>query len=525
MNAQDGINDPRVADILAEARAEHSRQEAQRLAHEEAQSARASIFEAFRRVHDCTMDRLSGELGRESTLEEFYRSWADEISHLGTVLKDAGLAERVEQMPPGTKEKEYARQMVKLGLEGRTEEIVALFRLTDGLPDLRNGLANWLRYDLQEEILAQKSSTGLKTTLDETPAVPDQLDSTGPPVEMDQQDKAALRERQEVKLRDLLKTDGGAQRIRALYEEITGEQTPVATYINSLFPAILDRQVEESEVAITLKEFFPDAEGIQSLSPQNAGERLLFFFEEMVAKNQNRNAIKRDYIGGSFPVQHYPIEIQEAITTVFLEGWEWLATNGMIVRENKRDSFILSRRGAEYLKKQKENESRFVIFYSWQSDLPGTLNHYFIQDCIEEAIVGLSSMEAKLLPCVDRDTQGELGAPDIADTILRKIDNCDMFIADISIVARSAKTRPTSNPNVLFELGYAVSRLGWDRVTNVVNLGSGKVEELPFDLRKRRVVRYTLVKDEIKKSAKTMLVEAFKLQIAACIEKGKLIPK
>lgn len=35
---------------------------------------------------------------------------------------------------------------------------------------------------------------------------------------------------------------------------------------------------------------------------------------------------------------------------------------------------------------------------------------------------------------VDRDTKNELGSPDIVNTIFAKIDECDLFVADISII-------------------------------------------------------------------------------------------
>ena len=34
---------------------------------------------------------------------------------------------------------------------------------------------------------------------------------------------------------------------------------------------------------------------------------------------------------------------------------------------------------------------------------------------------------------IDRDTQGLAGAPDIGDSIYEKIDNADIFIADVTM--------------------------------------------------------------------------------------------
>jgi hypothetical protein len=161
----------------------------------------------------------------------------------------------------------------------------------------------------------------------------------------------------------------------------------------------------------------------------------------------------------------------------------------------------------------KQRQGRFIIFFSWQSDLPRSRNHDFIEECLGEAISQVSvepGIELDL--SIDRDTKNQPGSPDISEVIFDKIDDCDMFVGDVSII-NAQGGRPTPNPNVILELGYAAKRLGWKKVTGVFNLAYGKVEELPFDLRKRRVVKYSLKPDEKKTSAKKMLIEAFVLQI------------
>ncbi|MCK6550244.1 hypothetical protein L6R52_30695 [Myxococcota bacterium] len=45
---------------------------------------------------------------------------------------------------------------------------------------------------------------------------------------------------------------------------------------------------------------------------------------------------------------------------------------------------------------------------------------------------------------------------------------------------------------MLVELGYAASHLGWDRTILVFNEAFGRVEDLPFDLRTRRVVTFAV---------------------------------
>lgn len=77
--------------------------------------------------------------------------------------------------------------------------------------------------------------------------------------------------------------------------------------------------------------------------------------------------------------------------------------------------------------------------------------------------------------------------------ILDKIERATVFIADVSLINSGFDRRPlTPNPNVLFELGYAVRALGWERILLVFNQASGSIEQLPFDIRAHRPVVYAL---------------------------------
>jgi hypothetical protein len=136
-----------------------------------------------------------------------------------------------------------------------------------------------------------------------------------------------------------------------------------------------------------------------------------------------------------------------------------------------------------------------IVFYSWQSDLPNATNRGFIQQALEEAAFAIASdASVAIEPVVDRDTKGVSGSPDIAATIFSKIATSDVFVADVSIIGRD-QNRATPNPNVLIELGFALKAIGYERVILVFNQAFGKVEELPFDLRARRVLTYDMPAD------------------------------
>lgn len=143
------------------------------------------------------------------------------------------------------------------------------------------------------------------------------------------------------------------------------------------------------------------------------------------------------------------------------------------------------------------------IFYSWQSDLPNSTNRGFIESCLSLAIKNLSnSKDFHLDLNLDRDTKEELGTPDIVNTIFKKIERAKFFVADISIINPSSEDRKTPNPNVLLELGYASKVLGWERIICIFNSDYGTYEDLPFDLKFRRHISYSLngkEKSEVRK--------------------------
>jgi hypothetical protein len=135
--------------------------------------------------------------------------------------------------------------------------------------------------------------------------------------------------------------------------------------------------------------------------------------------------------------------------------------------------------------------SRRVVFYSWQSDLPNRTNRGFIEQALENAAKALRNDDSiQIKPVIDRDTAGVAGSPDISKTIFSKISQADIFVCDISIINQGTDARPTPNPNVLIELGYALGTLGESRIILVVNDVFGKLELLPFDLRARRTISY-----------------------------------
>ena len=132
-----------------------------------------------------------------------------------------------------------------------------------------------------------------------------------------------------------------------------------------------------------------------------------------------------------------------------------------------------------------------TVFYSWQSDLPNRTNRGFILSALKQAAKAVrSDATVDIDPVIDRDTAGVAGSPSIAAVIFEKIARADIFVPDVSLVTPPDAKRPSPNPNVLLELGFAISRLDWDRVVMVMNTAFGGPALLPFDLRGHRVVTY-----------------------------------
>ncbi|KAF0250519.1 MAG: hypothetical protein FD167_93 [bacterium] len=154
-----------------------------------------------------------------------------------------------------------------------------------------------------------------------------------------------------------------------------------------------------------------------------------------------------------------------------------------------------------------------TVFYSWQSDLDNSTNRSFIEGALEKAINSINKENKfKVKPVIKQGAQDEAGSAHIAETILSTIKKAEIFVADVSIINAATISnnekpiKPTPNPNVLIELGYAIGTIGWNRILMVMNADSNnpyeKVEVLPFDLRHRNVCTYSLKKGDIDKPEK-----------------------
>lgn len=173
------------------------------------------------------------------------------------------------------------------------------------------------------------------------------------------------------------------------------------------------------------------------------------------------------------------------------------------------------------LKTQLSYHSKFTIFYSWQSDLNDKFNRSFIEDALKKAIdkVNISS-SLGIKFTFDKDTRKASGSPDIVELIFNKIDSALGFVADITPICKSGN-KGIPNPNVMCELGYALSSLSDERVILVYNAANCNNNDIPFDLRQKRCISYkydatTPAKD--RREEKERLKNTFEEAITAIAE-------
>jgi len=167
--------------------------------------------------------------------------------------------------------------------------------------------------------------------------------------------------------------------------------------------------------------------------------------------------------------------------------------------------------------------SKRTVFYSWQSDTPTNSNRSLIEAALKLAIKRIASdwqLDAPL--ALDRDTLGVPGTPEITSTIFKKIDECAVFVGDLTYVAKSFSTlekteKLVSNPNVLLEYGYALKATGADHCVMVLNTHYGPPAELPFNLSHRRYpICYSVSPDsdkQVRRDAKDSLAKELEIAL------------
>jgi hypothetical protein len=152
------------------------------------------------------------------------------------------------------------------------------------------------------------------------------------------------------------------------------------------------------------------------------------------------------------------------------------------------------------------------VFFSWQSDLSQGPTTRAIRAALRTAS---SEVEAKqsIDITLEEATSNTPGSPYIPYALAEKIRRTDIFVADITTVARlgeSTNAKSLPNANVTFELGVASAQIGWSRIIMLFNLELAELKELPFDFDRHRISQFKMKEGEEKAGAAALkaLLEA-----------------
>ncbi len=161
-----------------------------------------------------------------------------------------------------------------------------------------------------------------------------------------------------------------------------------------------------------------------------------------------------------------------------------------------------------------------TIFYSWQSNNSKTRS--YVESALKKAVKNIAEdPDIEAAPRVDKDTQDVAGAVHIVDTIKRKIDECGVFLADVSLIDSVSSGKLIVNQNVMFELGYAIGRHSESRVIMVANADLGDIKNLPFDISHHRVIQFSLANDPKATKLQASLESALNIHLQSLTAQSK----
>lgn len=139
------------------------------------------------------------------------------------------------------------------------------------------------------------------------------------------------------------------------------------------------------------------------------------------------------------------------------------------------------------------DNNSFTVFFSWQSDVPE--NSEILRSFIKTSIQKIEATQ-NVNVLYDEASRSVVGSQKVDEVILEKIRACDVFIADITPIAKieteendKPRIKLLPNPNVAFELGYAMHCLSMEQVLIVLPTGIPH-GQLPFDFNHNRLIEF-----------------------------------
>jgi hypothetical protein len=170
-------------------------------------------------------------------------------------------------------------------------------------------------------------------------------------------------------------------------------------------------------------------------------------------------------------------------------------------------------------------KDNYSVFYSWQSDLPNETNLNALRQVLREAASHIENELDEIKIDIDEATRNATGSPNIPQMIFRKIENCDIFVCDLTTINSTGNDlRKVPNPNVLIELGFAIAMIGWERIIILFNKVHGNFpNDLPFDIDRHRATPFNIT-DKKDNDGKKQIANVLKGAIKAIIVKSPLKP-
>jgi len=162
------------------------------------------------------------------------------------------------------------------------------------------------------------------------------------------------------------------------------------------------------------------------------------------------------------------------------------------------------------------------IFFCWQDHLDKKTHRFLIANAIDGAISRIQDElpeDADSTLRRDEATKGRAGSVEIANVILEKIRSSTVIIGDVTpVLSNPDRGLYYPNPNVMAEIAYGARGLGWNRIICVYNEAACKPDQLPFDIRHRRVTGFSCADRSARKEATARLEGILVSAIRAVIQ-------
>jgi hypothetical protein len=147
------------------------------------------------------------------------------------------------------------------------------------------------------------------------------------------------------------------------------------------------------------------------------------------------------------------------------------------------------------------------VFYAWQAYRSQRCHRRLIRDAARDACERITLVRSNNFKVTLEEAAVVVpGMCDVPNSTLRKIDDCDLMLADLTFVATTDELdRETkiagklSDPTVLLQLGYAARSKGASRLVGVKNEIDGGPSDQLLDVRRRWIVSYSLAPTETDK--------------------------